>query len=124
MFDNHTRRISALQEIYEDLVDLASFGLAPSPESTGETIRVVDATTGGICFELDGSAFPMSGRHADLSPSGRFVVVVMDDTLSIYRLPNSCAPRRSARSANSSKGKNQSEMCSCSFSAAPFRPWF
>jgi hypothetical protein len=94
LFDIYTRRISLLQRAYEFLESLVSLGMGPMIDSNGETIRVVDTTRGGICFELD-SPDRLFGRpgeyHADISPSGRYVAVVTPSALSVYRLPSSCA---------------------------------
>jgi hypothetical protein len=63
--------------------------------SDRESIRVIDTKTGGICFSTD---LPMDKAHegpmhASISPSGKLVVVVNDDAISVFDLPNgSCIP--------------------------------
>jgi hypothetical protein len=51
----------------------------------------VETARGGVCFSLDGPASQFGDRNTDISPSGRFVAAVMDDTLSVYRVPDACA---------------------------------
>ena len=96
LFDNFTRRISTSQRISEFIESLVSLGMGPNIESKGEEVRVVDTKTGGVCFELDSPErqFGVAGQyHADLSPSGRFVVVVDGNELRVYLLPDSCTKR-------------------------------
>ncbi len=84
VFNNHTRNVPLLQKLFESLTG------APV-ESTGETVEIVETARGGVCFSLDGPASQFGDRNTDISPSGRFVAAVMDDTLSVYRVPDACA---------------------------------
>lgn len=91
MFDHYTRTVSGWDRAVEWVVDRLSFGVPE--ESNGETVRVVDTTTGGVCFDLEtpGKLLgKVGGYHADLSPSGRWVAVATLKELSIYRLPDDC----------------------------------
>ena len=94
--DNYIRRTSLGQKVSEFFTDLITLGMGVPVESKGETIRVVDTITTGICFELE-SPDHLFGRpgeyHADISPSGEYVAIVTAATLSVYRLPHSCAAR-------------------------------
>jgi hypothetical protein len=96
LFDNYTRRISFEQKVSEFLTDLITFGMGVPVESKGETIRVVDTRTAGICFELESPdhLFGRSGEyHADISPSGDYLALVTTEALSVYRIPSSCTAR-------------------------------
>jgi hypothetical protein len=92
LFDNYTRTISAAKRISESFESLLSLGMGPPVQPNGETVRVLDTFTGKICFNLESSK--LLGRageyHADLSPSGHFVAILSEQTLSIYQLPQTC----------------------------------
>ncbi len=92
LFDNYTRNVSVWEKVFETIVDALPFGGVPE-QSNGEVIRVVDTATGKICFHLESPnqlLGHVGGYHADLSPSGRLVVVATLRDLSIYRLPETC----------------------------------
>jgi hypothetical protein len=62
----------------------------------GESIRVIDTSTGNTCFSLDtGMDEAHEGpMHASISPSGRFVAFADDEAISVFELPSrSCAHR-------------------------------
>lgn len=61
----------------------------------GEAIRVIDTKTGNTCFSLN---LPMDKAHegpmhASISPSGKSVVVVNDDAISVFELPSGSCVR-------------------------------
>jgi hypothetical protein len=97
LFDQYTRRISTAQRFGERIESAISLGMGPVVASRGEDIRVVDTVTGKMCFELDSPdrLFGIAGQyHADLSPSGHFVAVVVANPttipLSVYQVPAAC----------------------------------
>lgn len=82
-----------MQRISEFFESVATLGMGPNVQSTGEEIRVMDTRTGSICFDLDSPdhQFGEAGEHhADLSPSGRYVAVVDGNELRVYALPQAC----------------------------------
>lgn len=93
LFDKYTRRISRFQRIGESVESVLTLGMGPVVTSKGELIRVVDTNTGKTCFELDSPErkFGQDGEfHADISPSGNFVVIASTSKVSIYQLPEVC----------------------------------
>ena len=62
----------------------------------GESIRVIDTSTGHTCFSLDrGMDEAHEGpMHASISPSGRLVAFADDEAISVFELPSgSCVHR-------------------------------
>jgi hypothetical protein len=96
LLDLTTRKISVLQNAAEVAVTFASLGAgAPDQFDNGEAIRVIDTKTGAVCFEWQ-SALSRTDAffgHASIAPSGKFVAVAGPTTVSIFRLPESCAVR-------------------------------
>lgn len=81
----------------EKALVLPTMGMSADGEvPNGETVRVIDTGSGRPCFEWKGeaSSLPMFGSHADIDPSGRFVAILAQDFLAIYRLPDACAVDR------------------------------
>jgi hypothetical protein len=94
LFDNFTRRISALQRVVESVESVLTLGNGPVVTSRGEIIRVADTQTGKICLDLDtpdSQLGPPGGYHADISPSGRFIAVAGGNIVSVYSLPATCS---------------------------------
>ncbi len=90
LFDHFTRTVPWGEKFADFLGRLMG---APE-EANGETITVVDTRKGGTCFALESrwKLFgPAGGYHADLSPSGRWVVASTLTGVSIYRLSDVCA---------------------------------
>ncbi len=86
LFDRFTRRVSSGENVIDSV-----FG-GPQP-SNSETVTVISTRNGAVCFSLDspGVLLGLAGSyHADISPSGRFVVVATLSNVSVYRLPNVC----------------------------------
>ena len=70
--------------------------IAPVPEvSNGELITVIEWAVDKNCFRqvlVREKDFRLAGgRHADISPSGRLVVVATLSTLAVYKLPETCS---------------------------------
>ena len=91
LLDHYTRKVSAVERAIEALASV----IVPVPEqSDGELIRVIDTAQKKGCFQLvrtRGTEFTLAGnKHADISPSGRLVVVATLSKLSVYRLPEAC----------------------------------
>jgi len=96
MFDYSTRRVSVLRSAGEVAIAVGTLGAGVTDQkSNGESVRIIDATTGTECFEWDAKlpeeAAPFS--HAALSPSGRYVATIVGQRLAIYRLPERCSFR-------------------------------
>jgi hypothetical protein len=93
LFDRYTRDTPVLERAINSIASV----IAPVPESSnGEQIIVVDSDTGDECFRLEshGSLLGSEGAmHADISPSGQFVVVATTSAVSVYRLPDVCRRR-------------------------------
>lgn len=96
MFDYPTRRVSSLRGAGEVALAVGTLGLGVNDQkSNGESVRIIDATTGKECFKWDAKlsedAAPFT--HAALSPSGRYVAIAVGQRLAIYRLPEECNVR-------------------------------
>ena len=104
LFDNYTRTVPLSQRIAESIESVISLGMGPIITSNGETIRVVDTTTGKICFNLEnrGQMFGNDGEyHADISPSGPASCARNNQqALCITNLQNLVRPRRFMRREN------------------------
>lgn len=93
LFDHYTRKVPLFQSVGEDILALGTLGVgAVDQDANGEAIRVLDTTTGTTCFDWkDPKHLIDAGRyHADISPDGKLVAVVVGGTLTIYALPDSC----------------------------------
>jgi hypothetical protein len=95
LFDHKSRQVSLLRTIGEISLEVAFVGNADlRTDNNHQEVRVVDTVTGALCFDWQRS-FPMPDdahfvRAASLSPSGEFVAIAAEKTLSIYRLPVVC----------------------------------
>jgi hypothetical protein len=92
LFDFTERKVSGLQNVLESVRTITTLGMSGEEDVNREELRVVDTVTGRLCFEWHRS-FPMTYsrvRSAAISPSGEFVAIAAEDTLSIYRLPAAC----------------------------------
>ncbi len=92
LYDHYTRKIPFLRSAGEAILALGTLGLGAVDEGpNGEAIRVIDTTTGNICFDWnDPKRLIDTHNHADISPDGKLVAAVMRGALTIYRLPDSC----------------------------------
>jgi hypothetical protein len=94
LFDSWSRKVSFWRNAGEIAVAFATLGMGVGDqEDNREEVRVVDATSGAICFDLQ-RRFPMGAvsfyNHGAISPSGQFVAIVADGELSIYQIPPDC----------------------------------
>lgn len=92
LFDHFTRMVPFWDRAIEKVFD--GIGFVMPEEANGETIRVIDSVTGKTCFSLDSPGKllgQVGGYHADLSPSGRLVVVSTLSEVTVYRVPEVCS---------------------------------
>lgn len=93
LFDHYTRKVPLPRSVGEDILLMGTLGVgAVDQDDNGEAIRVLDTVTGKTCFDWkDPKHLIDAGRyHADISPDGKLVAVVVGGTLTIYALPDSC----------------------------------
>jgi hypothetical protein len=92
MFDTPDNQSGAIRRGLENAVTLGTLGMVGTADINHEDVRVFDTVTGGSCFawqrSLPRTYFPI--KSAAISPSGEFVAIVDRNTLSVYRLPESC----------------------------------
>lgn len=97
LYDQSVRSVSALQNFGEAVVAVLSLGSGAINEvPNGEAVRVVDTLTGQTCFDwrdLKHVANVGDYPHAALSPSGKFVALVAEGELRVYRLPDVCSAK-------------------------------
>jgi hypothetical protein len=88
LFDNYTRTSKLMEKAMEAIANVA----VPVPEeSNGESIEVVDITSGAMSFRYANrnSLLGQEGQmHADLSPSGQLVGVATLSKFAIYEIPD------------------------------------
>jgi hypothetical protein len=94
LFDSWSRKVSFWRNSAEIAVAFATLGMGVGDEEDNrEEFRVVDTTSGAICFDQHRS-FPMGAASFDntaaISPSGQFVAIAADGTLSVYQIPAVC----------------------------------
>jgi hypothetical protein len=97
LYDQTVRTVPALQNIRETALAVATLGVGVIDEvPNGELVRVLDTITGKICFDwTDPKHLANMGvyPHAALSPSGKFVALVTEGELRVYRLPDVCSAK-------------------------------
>jgi hypothetical protein len=95
LYDQTVRTVPAQRNIGETTSAVATLGVGAIDEiPNGELVRVLDTITGKICFDWkDPKHLANMGvyPHAALSPSGKFVALVTEGELSVYRLPDVCS---------------------------------
>jgi hypothetical protein len=95
LFNSWSRKVSFFRSAGEIAVAFATFGMGVGEEEGNrEEIRVIDTTSGHICFERRRS-FRMGSESvfyttAAMSPSGEFVAIAANGVLSVYHLPSIC----------------------------------
>jgi len=92
LFDFTNRKVSGLQNVLESVRTITTLGMSGEEDVNREQVRVVDSVTGRLCFDWHRS-FPLTYsqiRSAAISPSGEFVAIAAENTLSVYRLPAVC----------------------------------
>src|SRR5882757_1925697 len=85
----------------DDIRAVWTFGMIYPEDNNREVVQVVDTVTRKSCFDWR-RTFPMGGprrKSAAISPSGEFVAIKVENTLSIYRLPSECPGPRVTRRA-------------------------
>jgi hypothetical protein len=93
LYDSFTRRVGPAQTIKEDALVVATVGLSTDGYvPNGEVVRVIDTGSGKPCFEWYGKEklLPPFVDHADIDPTGRFVAIMTQGTLGVFRLPEAC----------------------------------
>jgi hypothetical protein len=96
LYDSFTRRVGPAQSIKEDALVVATHGLSADGDApNGEVVRVIDTGSGKPCFEWYGKEklLPPFGDHADVDPSGRFVAIMTQGALAIFKLQDTCATK-------------------------------
>lgn len=101
LLDFNDRDVSKPQHLLDSMRAVWTLGMIYPEEVNREVVRVVDTTTRRSCFEWR-RVFPMSParrRSAAISPSGEFVAIKVENTLSVYRLDAVCRGPRVTRRA-------------------------
>ena len=86
-----------MKTVAEGVVALATVGAGVvDHEDDAEQIRVMDTQTGSTCFNLEseGRLGKAGELHADMSPSGRYIVVTRKSGVWVYELPPNCRVSR------------------------------
>jgi hypothetical protein len=102
LLDFNDRAVSRPQHFFDDVRAVATFGMIYPEEVNREVVQVVDSGTRKSCFDWH-RIFPMTAarrRSAAISPSGEFVAIKVENTLSVYRLPSVCGGPRVTRRAD------------------------
>jgi len=92
LLDFNDRAVSRPQHLFDDVRAVTTFGMIYPEEVNREVVQVIDSATRKSCFDWH-RIFPMTGsrrRSAAISPSGEFVAIKVENTLSVYRLPSVC----------------------------------
>jgi hypothetical protein len=101
LLDLNDREVSKPQHLFDDMRAIWTFGMIYPEDNNREVVQVVDTVTRKSCFDWQ-RTFPMGGtrrKSAAISPSGEFVAIKVENTLSIYRLPSECGGPRLTRRA-------------------------
>lgn len=98
LFVNFDRKISIFRNAGEIALAIGTLGAGVADEQLNrEEVIVLDTATGNVCFDWKRS-FPegsLGGQEdATISPSGDFMAIAANGTLSLYRLPQVCTAVR------------------------------
>ncbi len=99
LLDFNDRAVSRPQHLFDDVRAFYTFGMIYPEDVNHEIVHVVDSATRRSCFDWH-RVFPMTyarWRSAAISPSGEFVAIKVENTLSVYRLPSVCVGPRVTR---------------------------
>lgn len=99
LLDFNDRDVSRHQHLLDSMRAVWTFGMIYPEDVNREVVQVVDTTTRKSLFDWRG-IFPMSftrRRSAAISPSGEFVAIKVENTLSVYRLHSACRGLRVTR---------------------------
>jgi hypothetical protein len=92
LLDFNDRDVSRRERLLDNIRAVWTFGMIYPEEVNREVVQVVDTATRKSCFDWR-RIFPMSltrRRSAAISPSGEFVAIKVQNTLSVYRLDSAC----------------------------------
>jgi hypothetical protein len=92
LFDSNERKVPRLQHPVESIQTITTLGMIGPEDVNREVVQVIDTATRKSCFEWSRS-FPMTyspTRSASISQSGEFVAIIVENKLSVYRLPTVC----------------------------------
>jgi hypothetical protein len=98
-FDFNDKEVPKFQHALDCLRTIATLGMIADEDVNREIVQVVDTATRKTCFDWH-RTFPSTYyrmRAAAMSPSGEFVAIKLENTLSIYRLPAVCEGPRATR---------------------------
>ena len=101
LLDSNDREVSKAQHLFDDIRAVWTFGMIYPEDNNREVVQVVDTVTRKSCIDWR-RTFPMGGarrKSAAISPSGEFVAIKLENTLSVYRLPSECGGPRVTRRA-------------------------
>ena len=95
LFNCWSRKVSLLRNAGELAIAFTTLGMGVGDQQDNrEEIRVIDATSGRVCFDLHRSFLigtePAFFHNAAISPSGQFIAVAADGLLSLYRTSTAC----------------------------------
>jgi hypothetical protein len=114
LLDFNDRDISVPHHLFDDLRAVITFGMIYPEEVNREVVQVVDSATRRSCFNWH-RTFPMAGtrrRSAALSPSGEFVAIKVENSLSVFRLPSACGGPGLTRRADRSRSVGETSPIS------------
>jgi hypothetical protein len=99
LFDYTSRKVTVFRSVGEIALALGTLGAGAGDQfDNRQEVRVVDAVTGGFCFDWRRSFLMGAELHfanvASISPSGEFVAIAAEKTLSIYHLPAVCETQK------------------------------
>src|SRR5439155_5711544 len=101
LIDFNDRKVSKPQHLLDSMRAVWTFGMIYPEEVNREVVQVVDTATRKSCFDWR-RTFPTTGvrrKSAAISPSGKFVVIEVENNLSSYRLPSVCEGTKVTRRA-------------------------
>ena len=88
----HRTQVSGLENVHESIRTIITLGTPGAEDVNREDLQVFDTVSGESCFNWRRN-FPATYSRvssAAISPSGEFVAIASENTLSIYRLPTVC----------------------------------
>jgi hypothetical protein len=101
LLDFNDRKVYRPWYVLDRMRAVWTFGMIYPEDVNREVVQVVDTATRKSCFDWR-RIFPMSlsqMRSGAMSPSGEFVAIKVEDSLSVYRLPRVCKGPRASRRA-------------------------
>jgi hypothetical protein len=101
LLDFNDRDVSGSQHLLDSIRAVTTFGMIYPEDVNREVVQVVDSATRKSCFEWR-RTFPATltrRRSAAISPSGEFVAIKVENTLSLYQVPSICSGPRVTRRA-------------------------